>query len=419
MTYLRFLGLSLLLLLGHASTCRAQPLDEPSSVAELCQQAIAKARPILRNGVRNYPSHRSCFSCHHQALPIFAWGAAIPAPREITASTEFPESTLEFDLAKQASRFTIDSFSPKNESMLRGEGVGGKSLTAAYGLWSLDIAGWPAEETTHAMVEYLLQNQSQEGTWGFQSFRPPAASSLAMSSAFTIYGILAYGDLHQDRQRISQALQRANRWFRESPVGATHEDRVGLAWGCFLLESSRRLWRDESVTTDGSIQLAIDDGMKGEDVIKSRLMQVMERQNEDGGWSQEDGMASDAYATGQAIVLWKTIHSRFKSSEIDHWEEIGLSKALRFLIDQQCEDGSWHVVSRSKPVQVYFDNGDPHGKDQFLSMMATSWSVAALSHQRTAALHSQHFEKWLEKLTTSGSASEIEDRTIEARFGEW
>jgi hypothetical protein len=47
-------------------------------------------------------------------------------------------------------------------------------------------------------------------------------------------------------------------------------------------------------------------------------------------------------------------------------------------------DGSWHVATRSKPVQVYFDNGDPHGKDQFISMMATSWSTAALANFQSA-----------------------------------
>ena len=115
MNYLRFFGLSFLLYLGHASAGQAQPMDEPSTISELCQQAIAKARPILRNGVSNYPSHRSCFSCHHQALPIFAWGATIPNFNDLEALTEFPEADLERDLARQATRFTIDSFSPKNE----------------------------------------------------------------------------------------------------------------------------------------------------------------------------------------------------------------------------------------------------------------------------------------------------------------
>jgi N-acyl-D-amino-acid deacylase len=30
-------------------------------------------------------------------------------------------------------------------------------------------------------------------------------------------------------------------------------------------------------------------------------------------------------------------------------------------------------------VQVFFDNGDPHGKHQFISVAATCWAVAALA----------------------------------------
>ena len=40
---------------------------------------------------------------------------------------------------------------------------------------------------------------------------------------------------------------------------------------------------------------------------------------------------------------------------------------------------SWLVKTRSKPIQKFFDNGDPHGKNQFISISATSWATAALA----------------------------------------
>ena len=36
------------------------------------------------------------------------------------------------------------------------------------------------------------------------------------------------------------------------------------------------------------------------------------------------------------------------------------------------------VKSRSKPFQTYFESGYPHGKDQFISIAAASWSTTAL-----------------------------------------
>ena len=55
------------------------------------------------------------------------------------------------------------------------------------------------------------------------------------------------------------------------------------------------------------------------------------------------------------------------------------AKAVRFLLKTQCDDGSWFVETRAKPVQVFFDNGDPHGKSQFISIPATCWAVAGLA----------------------------------------
>jgi hypothetical protein len=43
----------------------------------------------------------------------------------------------------------------------------------------------------------------------------------------------------------------------------------------------------------------------------------------------------------------------------------------------QRPDGSWYVKSRSKPFQPYFESGFPYKNDQFISMAASSWAVAA------------------------------------------
>jgi N-acyl-D-amino-acid deacylase len=105
-------------------------------------------------------------------------------------------------------------------------------------------------------------------------------------------------------------------------------------------------------------------------------------------------MESDAYATGQVLTFWKTISSRPLQSIVD---SDPYRAASQFLIRTQSEDGSWHVVSRSKPVQLFFDNGDPHGKDQFLSMMATSWAVMGLDQHQPAPLHSSRFRSMYQR----------------------
>ncbi|MHC5540958.1 amidohydrolase family protein, partial [Singulisphaera rosea] len=93
----------------------------------------------------------------------------------------------------------------------------------------------------------------------------------------------------------------------------------------------------------------------------------------DGGWTQLDGgNSSDAYATASALYALHLAGGLATDSP-------EYQAGLRFLIANQREDGTWFVASRSKPFQPYFESGFPYGKDQFISMAASSWSLAALA----------------------------------------
>ena len=81
-------------------------------------------------------------------------------------------------------------------------------------------------------------------------------------------------------------------------------------------------------------------------------------------------MESDAYATGQALFTLQRVgvpatHPAYR-------------RGVAYLLSTQLADGSWFVKSRSKPIQKLFDNGDPHGTDQFISTPATCWGTTAL-----------------------------------------
>src|SRR5205085_3023964 len=95
-------------------------------------------------------------------------------------------------------------------------------------------------------------------------------------------------------------------------------------------------------------------------------------QRPDGGWAQTDGLASDAYATGSALVA---LHEAGGLAVTDP----AYRRGLAFLVRNQRPDGSWFVRSRCKPFQTYFESGYPHGKDQFISITAGGWATAALA----------------------------------------
>jgi hypothetical protein len=68
------------------------------------------------------------------------------------------------------------------------------------------------------------------------------------------------------------------------------------------------------------------------------VRRIKERQNADGGWSQARDMASDAWATGQA--LYALAHAGIKPNEPV------ITRAHAFLIKTQRDDGSWPMTSR-------------------------------------------------------------------------
>ena len=105
--------------------------------------------------------------------------------------------------------------------------------------------------------------------------------------------------------------------------------------------------------------------------IRDAATQLASVQRQDGGWAQLDTLSSDAYATGEAL------YALFNAGQLT---KDGLERGIRFLLNAQHADGSWHVRSRSYPLQPnYFDTGFPHGRDQWVSAAATSWACIGLS----------------------------------------
>jgi squalene cyclase len=106
--------------------------------------------------------------------------------------------------------------------------------------------------------------------------------------------------------------------------------------------------------------------------LEAAAKDLLAAQRDDGGWAQTDKLASDAYATGSAMVALhqagrlKTDHAAYR-------------RGAAFLLRIQKGDGTWFVASRSHPFQTYFESGFPYGKDQFIAAAASGWAAAALA----------------------------------------
>lgn len=313
----------------------AQPAasNEFDGLAERAAASRKSGLPIVHKAVANYPAHRKCFACHHQTLPMLAILAGGGTPTAADLAT-----------VAAAAEHTHKSFDGQVEQLKGGEGIGGRGLTVSYGLWALKLADWTPDATTAAMTAYLLKIQEDDGHWDVHVSRPPMEDSSETSTALAIAGLLAYATPEQ-KQSSDSAIAKAKTWI----VGCTpktQEDKASRLWALQLLSATP-------------------------DEVNAARETVLAAQRPDGGWAQLDDMESDAYATGHTLYVLGLSGMPAASP--------AYQRGVAYLLKTQRDDGSWFVKSRSKPIQVYFDNGDPHGRDQFISTPATCWALAALA----------------------------------------
>lgn len=323
----------LCLLLVTIATPAALRADEPSAEVKSIHAAVDKALPLLQKGAVGHREQRTCFACHNQALPILALTSA--RARGFSIDDKELQTQLKF----------IDDFLHKNRAnYLMGRGQGGQVATAGYALWTLAMAGWTRTPATDAVAEYLLLFKKDDDYWRMTSNRPPSETSHFTATYLALRGLQAFGTPEQ-AERVAKRVQAAKGWLAKTPAKDT-EDRVF------------RLWAMKRAGCDSA-------------ELEAAARELLKTQQPDGGWAQLDAMKSDAYATGSVLVALHEAGMLQANAE-------PYRRGVKYLLATQLEDGSWHVRSRSKPFQTYFESGFPHGKDQFISSAASGWATTAL-----------------------------------------
>ena len=112
--------------------------------------AVAKGLTILQKGAAGAMAQKKCFTCHHQAMPVLAMATAK------THGFEIDEQELDRQL-----KFTAEFLSKNKVNYERGKGQGGQADTAGYALLTLKAGAWKADDTTAAVISYLLQRDKE------------------------------------------------------------------------------------------------------------------------------------------------------------------------------------------------------------------------------------------------------------------
>jgi len=307
-----------------------EPPAEPAPAA--IRAAVERSVPLIQRSLAEYARRRDCFSCHHQALGLLALTTARGRGLEVDG-----------DLIGDQSAFVAADLSKAADGYRQGRSQGGGATRAGYALWALQLGGHPPDATTSAVAGFLLKD-GREG-WRTTSRRPPSEASPFTATFVALNGLRAFAD-PAAAERTAERVANAREWLLRTPAEDT-EGRVFRLRGLLAADA--------------------DAG-----AVRAAAGELAASQRPDGGWSQTEDRESDAYATGTALVALLQA-GRLIADDPDS------RRGLAFLIRSQQADGSWHVVSRSRPFQAYFESGFPHGKDQFLSMAATGWATTALA----------------------------------------
>ncbi len=294
--------------------------------------AIARTVPLIQRSSVTFYEKGGCVGCHHNLLGL------------TTVRTLRRQGyAVDEKIAANELRALAEDMATTRDQALQGIVVpGGVFTTTGYILIGLAAADHPADAATDALVRLLRRGQLPDGRWG-SPVRPPSEASIFTATAVSLRGIQLYGNPRSaaDRAAISSGAS----WLRHSKAANTEDATfrlLGLVWA----------------RAPGSER-------------RAAVEALLAAQKPDGGWSQLEYRASDAYATGQVLVA---LHQAGVSAKSNAYQ-----RGVRFLLDTQLTDGSWLVPTRTVPTQIYFESGFPHGEHQFISAAGTHWATQALA----------------------------------------
>jgi ankyrin repeat protein len=312
---------------------------EDSTVIAAAEKALAALQTTAARSHEAFVRHVSkqdCVSCHQQYLPMTAVGHA-------------RNRSIRFDQAAARAQIDLldDLRNPAEKPELVAQTLFHPEPAHSFGYRLLGLAseGVPPSAMTDGRVHHLVTIQASDGRWINNLPRPPIASGDVSATALAIHAIKSYGWPGR-KEEFAASIEHARRW----------------------------LWEVKPVTDEETIFQLLGLHWAGEPAEKltSLARSLGQQQRKDGGWAQMPTLESDAYATGEALY---TLARLMKDPLTDPaWR-----RGLRFLLERQEDDGTWHVARRAFPFQPTMKSGFPHHRDSWISAAATSWAVLALT----------------------------------------
>jgi len=312
----------------------ARAAGPPVAEAAL-RDAATRGMALVDRSLAVWQQQRTCFSCHHQALPI--------------AATMLARSRgIAFDEALARKNISAGLLPLKSlDRNIQGYQQIDASMEVGMQLVAGDIAGVPQGIARAATARTVAGWQLPDGHWTTLDLRPPQSYGPITATAIAIRGVRAYWPAGHDTE-IAERTARARDWL----LNATPRDTADMAYRLRGL-----VWTNAA---DADIARA------------ATALRALQRA--DGGWGQLPSRPTDVYATADVMLA---LH--------DAGLPVGdgiYQRGLRYLLDHQQPDGSWRVATRMHEQALvsppHFEIGFPHGEHQMISCMGSTLAVIAV-----------------------------------------
>jgi ankyrin repeat protein/mono/diheme cytochrome c family protein len=296
--------------------------------------AVERSLPLLQDVGASFIRQTGCVSCHHNSLVSLAVAAARENGVAVNDGVAAGQSNAIGAYLEAWRERTVQNIP-----------IAGGVDTISYLLFGLAADRYAPDTATDAQAIWLKRHQAPDGRWAVNTIRPPIESNDIAATAISLRALQVFAP-PTERPAYREAVDRARVWLTTARA-VTSEERafrlLGLSWS-----------------------------QAPEPAVRAAARALLALQRGDGGWSQLDAMASDAYATGQALYA-------LRLTGVVEKDDRAYRRGLEFLLRTQIDDGSWVVETRAVPIQAYFESGFPYGVNQWISAAATAWATAGLA----------------------------------------
>jgi ankyrin repeat protein len=317
-----------------ATPARKSELTAIPNTADF-RSMIQTSVALLQKSSRETTTNGGCVNCHHQVLT----GLALAAVHEKSIPMDEPAAAEQWKAMSTGLRARENGFVQRLDS-------GGGLDSTLYTLFALQADKYPADSSTDAMVAFILSRQLTDGRWPREeASRAPLQDGDFYRVALAVSALRDYAPPAL-KTEVDEHMTRARRWLMNTLPKTTDD------YAMWLLGLQR----------SGAPRNYVMEAGKA----------LMVRQRADGGWGGNPNLASDAFATSEALC------AIFDAGLITAKDPDYL-RGVQFLLGTRAMDGSWHVASRAPKFQPYFESGFPYGHDQWISAAATARAVVVLS----------------------------------------